>query len=58
VVLTTTAFLHLTQQMAQAFHLPDARIVVVQHPIGGVDKPAIIERARLIVEEVLALWTT
>jgi hypothetical protein len=58
VVLTTTAFVHLTQQMADAFHLPDARIVVVQHPIGGIEEAAVIERARSIVEDVLALWTT
>jgi hypothetical protein len=58
VVLTTTGFLHLSQQMVDAFQLPGARIVVVQHPIGGIDEPAVIERARSIVEEVLALWTT
>ena len=43
--------------MADALGRPDARIVVVAHPIGGVEEPVIVERARSIVEEVLALWT-
>jgi hypothetical protein len=58
VVLTTTSFVHLTGQMAQAFRLPNARVVVVQHPIGGIEEPEVIDRARSIVEEVLGLWTT
>ncbi len=57
-MVTTTSFLRLTEQMARAFRLPDARIVVVQHPIGGIEEPEVIDRARAIVEEVLALWTT
>lgn len=57
-MVTTTGFLHLTEQMAHAFRLPDARIVVVPHPIGGIEEPEVIDRARSIVEEVLALWTT
>lgn len=56
-VLTTTGFLNLTEQVARAIGLPDARIVVVAHPIGGIEEPAVLERARGIVEEVLALWT-
>jgi len=43
--------------VAQALGRPDARIVVVPHPIGGVEEPLILERARSIVEEVLGLWT-
>lgn len=56
-MLTTTGFLNLTQQVARAIGLPDARMVVVPHPIGGVEEPAVLDRARAIVEDVLALWT-
>ena len=56
-MVTTPNFLNLTQQCARAFGLADARIVIVEHPIGGIETPAVLERARSIVEEVLALWT-
>lgn len=56
-VLTTTGFLNLTQQVAGALGVPGARMVVVPHPIGGIEEDQIIERARSIVEEVLSLWT-
>ena len=56
-VVTTPNFLNLTQQCARAFGLPDARIVIVDHPIGGIETPAVMERARSIVEDVLHLWT-
>ena len=56
-VLTTTGFLNLTEQVARAIGLPDARMVVVPHPIGGLEEEAVLERARGVVEEVLALWT-
>jgi len=57
VVVTTPNFLNLTQQCARAFGLPEARIAVVEHPIGGVETPAVLNRARSIVEDVLHLWT-
>ena len=56
-VLTTTAFLHLTREVAAALGLPGARIVVVPHPIGGIEEPEALDRARGIVEQVLDLWT-
>ena len=58
-VLTTRGGFHnLTVQVATAFGLPDARIVVVDHPLGGIEEDAVMERAQGIVEEVLRLWTT
>ena len=56
-MVTTTGFQNLTEQVAQAFRLPDARIVVVDHPIGGIEAPAVIARAQSIVEDVLSFWT-
>ena len=56
-VLTTTGFVNLTEQVARTIGLPDARMVVVPHPIGGIEEKAVLERALGIVEDVLALWT-
>ena len=58
VVVTTTAFHNLTVQVANALGFPDARIAIVDHPIGGIEEPAVLVRAASIVEEVLRLWTT
>ncbi len=58
-MLTTRGGFHnLTVQVATAFGLPDARIVVVDHPLGGIEEDAVMSRAQGIVEEVLRLWTT
>jgi len=58
VVVTTTGFHNLTVQVAHALGLPEARIVVVEHPIGGIETPAVLDRAASITEEVLRLWTS
>jgi len=57
VVVTTTSFAALARQMADTFGLPDARIVVVEHPLGGIDEDAVRRRAEGAVAEVLALVT-
>jgi hypothetical protein len=57
VVVTTTGFHNLTDQVAQALGVPDARVVVIDHPLGGIEEPAVIERAQSVVEDVLKLWT-
>lgn len=41
-VFTTQRFEELTRTVADTLGLPDARIVVVPHPLGGTD-PAIVE---------------
>ena len=58
VVVTTTGFHNLTMQVAAALGVPDLRVVVVEHPIGGIEAPAVLDRAASITEEVLRLWTT
>jgi len=55
-VVTTPNFLNLTLQCAKAFGLPDARVAIVEHPIGGIEEPAVLERSRSITEDVLRLW--
>jgi hypothetical protein len=57
VVTTRGGFHNLTLQCATAFGLPDARVVVVDHPLGGIDEDAVLARAETIVEDVLHLWT-
>ena len=48
----------MTVQVANALGVPDARMVVIEHPLGGIDEPAVLARAATIVEQVLERWTT
>ena len=57
VVVTTTKFLSLTKRVAQNFGLPDARICVVDHPLGGTDHDTIVEWADTAVDEIIELFT-
>jgi hypothetical protein len=58
VVFTTTRFEALTRQVASSFGLPESRIVVVDHPLGGTDTGTIQRWADAAVDEVLSLLTT
>jgi hypothetical protein len=56
-VVTTTRFESLTRSVANTLGLPDARIVVVPHPLGG-SEPATVESwADDALEAVIALLT-
>jgi hypothetical protein len=57
VVTTRGGFHNLTLHCAAAFGLPDARVVIVDHPLGGIHEDAVLARADTIVEDVLRLWT-
>jgi hypothetical protein len=57
VVFTTTKFELLTNKVAANFGLPDARIVVVDHPLGGTDVPTIERWADAAVDTVVTLLT-
>jgi hypothetical protein len=57
VVFTTTKFELLTNKVAANFGLPDARIVVVDHPLGGTDEDTIRRWADASVEAVIAQLT-
>jgi len=54
---TTTKFEGLTTQVAASFGFPDARIAVVDHPLGGTSEEVVIQWADALVEAVLALFT-
>lgn len=54
VVFATTAFEELTRNMAKTLRLPEARIVVVPHPLGGTDPAEVARWAAIAIDEVLA----
>ena len=56
-VFTTTKFELLTNKVASNFGLPDARIVTVDHPLGGTDVETIERWADAAVDTVVALLT-
>jgi hypothetical protein len=53
VVIATSKFAALARQSAEQSGLPDARIAVVQHPVGGISKQALRQRGDAVVEEVM-----
>ncbi len=57
VVVTTTRFAALTDQVARNFGLPECRVVIVDHPLGGTDEQTILGWADGAVERILALFT-
>jgi hypothetical protein len=57
-VTTEGGFHHLSRQVAAAIGMSDARMVVVEHPLGGIEEPAVLARAQSVVEDVLRLWTS
>ena len=54
-VVATTPFAALAHSVADAFGLADARIVVVDPPLGGTDADAIEQRGHSAAAEVQAL---
>jgi hypothetical protein len=57
VVATTTRFVELTRRVAAGFGVPEARVAVFPHPLGGTDDDTIIAWADASVDEVVALLT-
>jgi hypothetical protein len=57
VLLATKPFEPMARGAAVARDLPDARIVAVSHPLGGIDEEAVRARAANAVDDVLALVT-
>lgn len=47
----------LTDQVAASLQRADARIVEVQHPLGGTAEATVVEWADAAVEETIALLT-
>ena len=57
VVATTTDFVDLTRRVASGFGVPQARIAVFPHPLGGTDEATIRAWADAALDEVLSLLT-
>jgi len=57
VLLTTTRFRPVVTALAAATGLPDIRTLVVDHPIGGVDRGTLHERADAACDDLIAQFT-
>ena len=55
VLLATSRFADFARESAIGYGLPNARIVVVEHPLGGVAEPLIAARAAAAVDAVIHL---
>jgi len=55
-MLATDEFAALAGESARSQGLPDLRLARVPHPIGGVPREALLERADAAIDEVLALF--
>ena len=56
-VVTTTKFVALTDRVASNFGMPDVRVVIVDHPLGGTDEATVVDWADAAVERAVALFT-
>ena len=56
-LVATTAFGALASEVAATLGLPGMQIVAVDHPLGGVDEAAVIDRGDSAVELALRLLT-
>ncbi|MDE0066768.1 MAG: hypothetical protein OXN44_07835 [Acidimicrobiaceae bacterium] len=56
--MTTTEFRSLAAEVAATLGLPEARIVEVAHPLGGVDASGVERRADSAVEETIRVLTS
>lgn len=55
--MTTTRFVDLTSRVASTIGLPSCRVAVVEHPLGGIDERAVVQRADAVVERIVTLLT-
>ncbi len=56
VVIATTSFAELAQKAADAAGMGQARICSVPHPIGGVSRAALDDRADGAVDQIVSLF--
>ncbi len=57
VVVATSSFSALAHQVAETYGMPHARVVVVEHPLGGISPDDVLARADAAVESVIGLVT-
>ena len=56
-IVTTTKFRPLTDQVAASLGRTDLRIIEVDHPLGGTDEATVLSWADAAVERTIALLT-
>jgi hypothetical protein len=56
-LITTNEFSGLAREAARSQGLPATRIVVVDHPIGGIDNDALRRRGETATDRMLSLLT-
>lgn len=54
VTLCTDAFAGLAREEARALGMPDLALALVGHPLGGVPREAVADKAREALEQVVA----
>ena len=57
ILLATARFADFARESALGYGLPQARIAVVEHPLGGIAEAQVVARADAVVEEVVRLLT-
>jgi hypothetical protein len=57
VVVTTTKFEPIALTMASSFGLPETRILVLPHPLGGTDEPTLHTWADAATDRLIGLYT-
>jgi hypothetical protein len=57
VVVTTTKFDSIARTMATSFGLPEARILVLPHPLGGTDEATLHTWADAATDRLIGLYT-
>jgi len=55
--MTTTKFRDLCYQVADQLGVPEARVLVVDHPLGATPQPTILDWADAAVDDVVKLFT-
>ena len=56
-MVTTTKFALLTDIVAAGFGMPETRVLVVEHPLGGTDEATVARWADAAVDRAIALLT-
>lgn len=56
-VVTSTAFQKLGQTQAKIFGVPDLPLLIIQHPLGGIDIEAVKGRAEVAAPQLVKLIT-
>ena len=56
-VVTSTAFQKLGQTQAKIFGVPDLPLLIIQHPLGGIDIDSVKGRAEVAAPQLVKLIT-